>query len=307
MFSLILLAAIKKSMACRYDGAPNLRYFTPADFGMKCEPFSFKSGKWLLRGERVFPEGEPKALLVFFHGLGAGHSAYTQEICALAKQGYLVYAYDNTGCMTSEGDVARFFPQSLLDQEAFFSYLDEQEKVRDLPRYAAGHSWGGFTALGALDERYHVQKVVCISGFLSVASIVFDVQPKLAKFEKWFRKAMKIGYGKYGNIDMLDMIDASNARVLYVAGENDPMVRVRISYDELNKRFQKQKRVETLLVPDALHQPYWTLEAQAYYHKIKKEHHLFEPTFDNSFAVDYSKLNEDEPKVMAAIFDFLAR
>ena len=78
MLATILLFALRKAMACRYDGAPNLDYSFPKDFGMESEPFSFRSGKWLLRGERVLPKGEPKALVVFFHGLGAGHTAYTQ-------------------------------------------------------------------------------------------------------------------------------------------------------------------------------------------------------------------------------------
>lgn len=306
MLATILLFALRKAMACRCDGAPNLDYSFPKDFGMESEPFSFRSGKWLLRGERVLPKGEPKALVVFFHGLGAGHTAYTQEICALAKQGYLVYAYDNTGCMTSEGATAGFLSQSLLDQKAFFDYLDQQENVRDLPRYAIGHSWGGFTAFGALYPEYRVEKVVSISGFLSVESVAVESAPALEKFEGILKKALRKGYGKYGNADAVELIKNSSARVLFVGGENDPKVKKTVSYDILEKNFAGNERVELLLVPSAMHQPYWTLEAQAYYHKIKTERHIFDLGFDNGFVVDYKKLNEDEPKVLERIFAFLA-
>ena len=37
-----------------------------------------------------------KAALIFFHGIGAGHSAYESEIRYFAHKGYLVYAYDNS-------------------------------------------------------------------------------------------------------------------------------------------------------------------------------------------------------------------
>jgi pimeloyl-ACP methyl ester carboxylesterase len=73
--------------------------------------FSFVSGRWMLSGSRYFVGNWPyKALVVFYHGIGAGRNAYVQPICDLAKQGYLVYAFDNTGSMQSEGPLFMAWP-----------------------------------------------------------------------------------------------------------------------------------------------------------------------------------------------------
>lgn len=305
MLSTILLKALQKAMDFRFDGQPCLSYFDEKDVGISAEPFSFLSGKCLLRGKKYFLDGQKhKAVVIFFHGAGAGHSAYTLEISALVKQGYLVYAYDCTGCMTSEGTGFGNFAQSLLDQEAFFRFLD-QEPSLDLPRYAIGHSWGGFTALGALKKDYHVSKAVCISGFFSVADMLCLQAPKLKKFESLLYRALKKGYGDYGVKSMLDLMEESDAEVLYIQGEADPVVPKPMHYDVLVERFQNNSRVHALLVPGAMHNPYWTLEAQKYFLEIQKKHHILDKSFDNHASIDYAKLNCDDPKVMKAIFDFL--
>lgn len=305
MISSILLKSIQKTFAYRGDGAPQLRYFFAREYGVSTEDFSFRSGRWLLRGKKHFVPGvKPKAIVVFFHGLGAGYTAYTQEICAIAKQGYLVYAYDNTGCMTSEGQTIGCLCQSLLDQKAFFDYLDQNDHT-GLPRFAVGHSWGGFTALGALQEEYRVSKVVSISGFFYLPTVFTMAEKRLEKMESFLVRALKKGYGKYGVMNMVDLIANTKASVLYIQGEADPVIIKSKHYDVLQQCVAKKENVKLLLVKDAAHNPYWTLEAQKYFMDIQKGPRLPMVDFDNAFAVDYGKLNQDEPKVMKEIFDFL--
>ena len=302
----ILLSALKKAMAFRCDGQPQLSYFWPEEYGVSSTPFSFRSGKWTLRGNRYFvPSMSPKALVVFFHGIGAGANAYMQEICALAKQGYLVYAYDNTGCMTSEGQTVGFFPQSLLDQACFFEFLDHEEQAKGLRRFAVGHSWGGYTALGSLQKKYRVEKVVSISGFVSLKDIVLSQAKSLERLEAVLEKALRRGYGEYGALDLLNLMETTDARVLYIQGENDNLVTKQKNYDLLHQRFSNKPNISLMLVEGAMHNPYWTLEAQAYAALLGKDGFI-EKGFDNSRVIDYAKLNHDDPVVMKAIFDFLA-
>ena len=305
MLSLILLKAIRKAFGFRSDGEPQLHYFEPEDYGIETEAFSFYSGKNLLRGRKFkLPNVSPRAIVVFFHGLGAGYTAYAQEITALAKEGYLVYAYDNTGSMTSEGETIGCMAQSLLDQKAFFEYLDKND-ASNLPRYAIGHSWGGFTALGALDKAYRVEKVVSISGFISLTKTIMANKKGLDKMEGIIRRALRKGYGRYGDLEMVDLLAHTDARVLYIQGEADNMVPKTINYDILNQLFAKKENISLMLVPGAMHNPYWTLEAQKYFYELGHDHHMAGVNFDNSFVIDYSKL-EDDPVVMGRILAFLA-
>ena len=80
----------------RLSGNPLVRYFEAKDFeGLTAEPVRFKSYKGVeLRGFWYKKEGvEPRAVVVFAHGYGAGHLAYTTEIDFLAGCGYAVFAF----------------------------------------------------------------------------------------------------------------------------------------------------------------------------------------------------------------------
>ena len=80
------LYAARKIFCRRYDGNPNLRYFQAEDFeGLKAEPVSFGSGDATLRGYIYSYDGDAKGAVIFSHGFGAGHRAYTTEIDALAR------------------------------------------------------------------------------------------------------------------------------------------------------------------------------------------------------------------------------
>lgn len=306
MLSSLLLAGIRKAFGFRSDGQPQLYYLSAEECGVETEDFSFYSGKNLLRGKKHFLRGfTPKAIVFFFHGLGAGYTAYTQEICAVVRQGYVVYAYDNTGSMTSEGETIGCMAQSLLDQKAFFEYFDSLDGS-GLPRYAMGHSWGGFTALGALDPAYHVEKVISISGFLSLPQLLMDQEKRLAKMEWLLCRALRKGYGRYGDINMADLLAHTRARVLYIQGEEDVIVPKARNYDILERLFAQKENISLLLVPSAFHNPYWTLEAQKYMIEIFQAHHVVDKAFDNDFEIDYRRLNEDDPNVMERIFSFLA-
>ena len=116
----IILNAYKSNLFKRFDGDFNF-YFGPKDFpNLKAVPYSFTTEKGdLLKGNFYYYDEPIKGrLIVFDHGMGAGHTAYFREIEKLASRGYAVFSYDHTGCMESGGKHSNGFLTSLADLDS---------------------------------------------------------------------------------------------------------------------------------------------------------------------------------------------
>ena len=117
----------------RCEGNPNLKYFTADDFEeLESKKMEFKSNKGqILRGFIYTNKNikEYKGIVVFVHGMGAGHLSYTTEINTLAKAGFMVISYDNTGTCTSEGKNLKGFFQSVIDLKYALRYINEDENL----------------------------------------------------------------------------------------------------------------------------------------------------------------------------------
>ena len=80
---LLLLALLCYNVAFgkRYDKSPLLKYFTADDFSLSAEAVEFKVKKNTVRGF-IYRKSDIKSngrLIIFCHGMGAGHLAYTTE------------------------------------------------------------------------------------------------------------------------------------------------------------------------------------------------------------------------------------
>ena len=283
----------------RHDGNPSLRYFNPTEYGAKCLPFSFLSGENRLNGGRYYVDGPFKGLVVFFHGAGAGHEAYGELIASIAKQGYLVYAYDNTGCMQSEGKDCNGLAQPLVDQAAFFDFLEKDDMAKGLRRFSVGHSWGGYASLGCLQEQYQVEKIVCISGFDSAVKMASYANEKTRKAEKIIYKFLKDKYGPLGVYDGLSMMKKTEKDVLLIYGENDNTVDPKLFFHVYEEETKDNPHIEFLRVKNRGHQPYWSEEAQNYFISYFRDK-------NPKKVLDYSRLTQDE-EVLQTLFDFLGR
>ncbi len=289
----------------RIDGAPAFRYARISDYGVHTEPFSFYSGKWKLVGDKAFPKEKPyKGLIVFFHGFGAGREAYSSLIADLTKGGYLVYSYDVTGCMQSEGDAMRGFPQGLVDQKNFFAWLEKDEDAKGLTRYAVGHSFGGFVCFGALQEEYDVKSLVVMAGFPSAYKMMLEVSPEAKKQAKIIKGYLKSRYGKLGLFDAVPLLKTTDKNVLYIQGEFDKTVDKQSTFDVLKKEIQNP-HVSFFEAKGKAHQPYWTKKAQDYFLNLTVKHKYATPESTWIGEVDYGLLSQDDPEVMKRIFDFL--
>ena len=300
IFSEMVGAMITAELGFRADGNPNLYERFPEEFGCASRPFSFYSGKNKLYGEVIsYGEKPPKAIVVFFHGLGGGRTSYTQEICAIAKAGYSVYCFDATGSMTSEGEVVGNLSQVLLDQKHFFEFLDKENT--SLPRFACGHSWGGYAALCSLQPEYHIAKVCSIAGFVSSNEMIYHAAPIAKKVGWLLKRYQKRHFGKYGNLDSRDLIKHSDAKVLYIQGDRDEMVPLSVGYEALFPL--RGEKLELMLVKDRGHQPYWSIASQKYYESLKEKKFLGIHR-DINYVINDDLLNQDDPAVIKRIIDF---
>lgn len=297
--------AFKKAFPVRHDGTPYLRYPAAKSHGVNEEDFSFMSGEYRLYGSRVFVDKKNvKGLVVFCHGATAGRSAYGHLIASIAKQGYLVYAFDYTGCMQSGGVDCNGMGQPLIDLDYFFDFLDKQEDAKGLKRIAVGHSWGGFIATACLQSKYNVDRIINISGFSSVEDVACSKSGNSPIVRFLVRGYLRRKYGKIGLFSGLDMMKKTDKEVLVIFGEDDRTVDV----DYFFHRYQKEvnnPHVHFLEIKDRGHQPYWSSKAQRYYNEVVRGGVLFKDGIDPDEKIDYGILFDSEPVVMNAIYDFL--
>lgn len=305
LVSYLIKKAIQKNIPSRQDGHKFLKYLSLEDFsGLKRTKFQFKSKKNTLTGYRYFyNEGSFKGLIVFFHGYGGGHLAYLKEISSLAKEGYLVYAYDNSCCCESEGEGFFSFSQSLIDQKAFFKFLDQDEQAKVLKRFVCGHSWGGFTAVSSLiDDNYKVEKVCGLSPFDNAIDVFISNAPYLKKF-KFLLKIFQFRYfGKFGLVSLTKLLKNTSKEVLIVSGDKDKTVDFNDNFLKFKEAAKNKENIHYLISQGRYHQPYNSQRAQDYYLELMEMFRKNE--FDENTIVDYQKLIEEDPYIMGQIFEF---
>jgi pimeloyl-ACP methyl ester carboxylesterase len=88
-----------------------------------------------------------------------------KEIERLAHAGYLVFAYDHTGCMESGGEHINGFAQSLADLHSALTVLEKDPSYSAYTFSVVGHSWGGYSTLNIAALHPEITHVVAISGF----------------------------------------------------------------------------------------------------------------------------------------------
>lgn len=288
---------------------PSLRYFPLSYFQVASKPFSFVSEGRLLRGEACFPAVEPKAVIVFFHGLGAGYTSYSPEIASMVKAGYLVYCFDYTGCMQSEGSSMVDLGHPIQDIRAFFSFLDGEEIAKGKPRFALGHSWGGYMALHSLyDEKYGISRSVSLAGFIDLAGIVEHTAPNMSKLDGALRHYFRKRYGAAAGQSATTFLkEATGKRLLYIASPNDDMVPYKDNFIPLRDSLGGKEGFEFICLPNKGHQPYWSDDAVAYFRDIMAKARPSHLDRDVSIGIDFARLQQDDGKVMKTIIDFFSR
>lgn len=195
------------------------------------EKVEFQLEGGTLRGN-VYRCENPRALVVFRHGIFSHHQDYLAIITALVDKGYMVFAYDALGCGESDGDSVRGFAQSPLDVRAAVRFARETNMAGGLPLVLLGHSWGAYGVAGALDfadVRDSVSACVAMSGFDTPNEIISESTEKAigaaAVTQKPFVSLIgAIDFGADANRSASRAVSECGLPVLVIHGTDDQVI-----------------------------------------------------------------------------------
>ena len=266
LFEKQIVNTFRTNFLRRCDDMGTAYYFSAADFpGLQQEAFRFPSscGHELQGYFYHYTDPIPGRIVVFDHGFGGGHRSYMKEIELLCRRGFLVFAYDHTGCMESGGEDIRGFSQSLRDLDDCLKALKASDRCKDLTFSVMGHSWGGFSTGNIAALHPDITHIVVLSGFISVDAIVSQ-----------FFGGIMSGYRKpimaldpnpeYNHHCSVDSLGNSKAKILLVYSDNDKLVSKAAHFDVLQAALGNKDNVRLLLVPNKGHNPNYTEDAVKY-------------------------------------------
>lgn len=264
LYLLLIALVLKKVFAHRYDYNPFLKYYTHHDFpGLKQEKIHFKNkkGEALAGFIYYYHHDKYKGVITFIHGVGAGHLAYANIIEYFAKNGYIVFAYDQSGSGESEGKGSIHVSGLLNDLIAANQRLSEIEELKKYPHYIIGHSLGAYVANCSLKLNL-AQPYKKVIGCSSFNHNVFDMVGNLGKFLSPGLSFLGFFvYPKLSRITVIKALNSTDKKVLLIHGTSDVLV----PYSLFEKIKAKTRTKENITYIDCLnrkHQPYLSVEAE---------------------------------------------
>jgi len=317
LYLIISLLIYRAIFNTRNNGSSKLKYFTEKDFkGLKSKEFSFKSNKKQnLEGKIYYYENkEYLGLLVFVHGIGAGHLAYTTEINHFAELGFIVLSYDNTGSGISEGKTIVGFSQRVLDLKYCLDYVSKNSELNKYKIVLCGHSWGAFAAMNILNYDYDVKAVVALAGFAKASTAYTKVisrlvNPVLGIFGFGMSLIEIIKFGKVANFSAFKGFKKNKSKVLFVYGKKDIMLDFKdfekkefnnVKVISLNTKGHRVNITDEAVLYDYQREKDLSILKQKYHNNIPKDIEKY--YYDN---LDYDLLVKLDANVMKKIDDFL--
>jgi len=194
------------------------------------ELIKFPSGKNMLQGY-LFGKGNTKGLVVVVHGLGGGAEGYLPESLFFCKQGYRVFAYDNTGYHLSEGKNSVGLPQAVEDLDAALSFIEAEAQFAGIPVYLFGHSWGGYAVTAILNFDHKITAATSLSGFGDPNKMIKEwARRMVGKWSNMVNPFMvlhqRLRFGKKLDLMAVDGINKAEIPVLLAHGNKDITVRL---------------------------------------------------------------------------------
>lgn len=302
LFEKKILSAYKQTAFARYDGDGLAHYFSHTDFeGLACEEIPFPSRLGHTLAGKLYSYENPKAgrLVVFDHGLGGGHRSYMKEIERLCRHGYSVFAYDHTGCMESGGEGINGMSGSITDLDDCLSFIGRTPRFAGLALAVIGHSWGGYAATLAPALHPDLSHVVVLSGAISLRAIArtFLCGP-LALYRRAVMRLEAKANPKTADLDGVQVLKDTAARVLCIYSENDPLIRRSLHYEPLARALAGKETACLLLEKNKGHNPNYTEAAVGLLAAYSKEKALFRR--------EHPHASEEEKAAFRARFDWQA-
>ena len=353
----------RKIFARRYNGNPNIRYFTAEDFsGLNAEPVSFLSGENVLRGfiyfygngkdvENSYSRKESVAennavdkggamqetsadggalghardtvksgrrgVIVFSHGFGAGHQAYTTEIDYFARMGYKVLAFDNSACVSSDGKMLGGFDAGVRDLLSAVEFSRTHPLLKNESKILFGHSWGAFSVMNAFPQCKDVSCAVAMCGFKSGSDVIAETA--FGKFLPWRwaanlvlrRKARKL-FGVGAGYDAVRSLKNVDRPIYLLYGKSDKVVRFWSNGRKIIGKLKKQPFVTSEVFTYKGHNIYLTRDAE----KLMNEtfRHISKVARKDKSAaaelyqkLDYRAMTREDGEVMEKMLQFIRK
>lgn len=322
---LLACLCLHAAFGVRCEGNPSLKYFTHEDFDdLDAEPVSFRSDKGqLLRGAVYTCRGvEPTALVIFAHGMGGGHLCYTTDIRTIAKAGFAVLAYDNTGTIASEGRSLRSFYQAVKDIRSALEFVRGDGRLSGYKIVLAGHSWGGYTVCQALAfAEAQVSGVVAFSPPDSAAGVICDSIRQTAGVPMaWLRPALwaaSVMRGGWDSRRKCSSVLAGTSRVPVMILQGDADSSVLLKNSPISDPAVKTKgNITCVLYEGKAHNVYQTKESEKYLAEVfaaiaeaqKRYGKKGIPEDEKArlYDIDYELIVREDPDVMKTVTDFIS-
>lgn len=318
LFEKKFLEEYRKTAFSRADGDGLTFYFSHTDFaGLACEEYPFPSRLGhTLAGKLYFYEN-PQAgrLIVFDHGFGGGHRAYLREIEMLCRRGYLVLAYDHTGCMESGGAGANGLSGSITDLDDCLSYVKKDPRFAGASLSVVGHSWGGYATVLAPALHPELSHVVILAGAVSAKQVLRGfLRGPLALFRRAALALERAANPNTVDLDGAKLLAKTKTRVLAIYSENDPLIPKKLHYDPLAKALAGKESARLILVPNKGHNPNYTEAAVGLLAGYLKEKAAFRREHPSPSAeeraeflsrFDFRAMTEQDGRVWQEIFAWL--
>lgn len=226
-----------------------------SDFeGLNCDEVELTSDKGeRLAGYFYYKDlGEAqRGVVVMGHGFGGGgHNSYMPCANYFASHGYYVFAYDATGNDNSSGYGILGLPQQILDMDCAITYIENYHKTKGLPIVLWGHSWGGFTATNELSYHPEVKAVISVAGFDYSMDLIkawgpdYVGTPLTYYVLPYIKLQQDYMCGEVSNSTAEAGFAVSDARVMSVSADNDPVVPVEYGLEYWKKKHSDDQRFE---------------------------------------------------------------
>lgn len=301
----------------RCEGNVNLKYMQAEDFeNLEASAISFKSDKdQTINGFLYSGTGfnEYKALIVFSHGMGAGHLSYTTEINYFAQKGYIILAFDNTGTCLSEGKKLYGFAQGVIDLRYALKFVSQHKALNRLPVLLLGHSWGAYCVCNAasLDLDCEIKGIAAFSPFNSVNSLISDFSRAktgigLKLLYPFFNIINYILFKKIGLLKTCDTVSSNAIPTLIMHGSKDTSVSVANSPVSMRDKLAKNHNVKTILYDNKYHNVYLAEDAEQYLNDVfgKINSLSGDEAKELYSSIDYELITKEDPKVMDSVCEF---
>lgn len=296
-----------KHIVIRYDKDGIIPYLSVSNFsGLKKEENSFvNSLNSKISYFYYYYDGYLKdKIVVFLHGIGAGHTAYMQEINTLAKVGYRVLTLDYMGCDKSEGESLLSLNQPSRDVKELLDKVNPKEEI-----ILVGHSLGGYTALNTINANKNISKAVVISPFYSIKKELKVLLKLSILVNPALRYEKKLG--KFN--DNFEYLKSTTDKILFIHSLDDQIVPINSSTGYIQKHINNPN-LKYLITDHKKHNPNYELAAVKYmsetfstYQKLIKENVLDTLEKKKSFMADKSafEMTIQDEEVWKEIFSFI--